>query len=163
WPRAASVRGNGGPARHIRAAPLAARHRCGARPRSRSQGVSTPAIGVVGAGAWGTALAQMLAGDSREVVLWALEPELVAEINAGHTNSLFLPSAALSPAIRATGDLAEMARCEVLLLVTPAQHLAATLAGMPSYPRDLVLCAKGIEAGTRRTMHEVAADVAKYS
>ena len=125
--------------------------------------MSTPAIGVVGAGAWGTALAQMLAGDGREVVLWALEPELVAEINAGHTNSLFLPSAALSPAIRATGDLAEMARCEVLLLVTPAQHLAATLAGMPSYPRDLVLCAKGIEAGTRRTMHEVAADVAKHS
>jgi glycerol-3-phosphate dehydrogenase (NAD(P)+) len=125
--------------------------------------VSTPAIAVIGAGAWGTALAQMLARDGREVLLWALERELVEEINARRTNSLFLPSAALAPSIRATGDLAEAARCDVLLLVTPAQHLAATLARMPGYPHDLVLCAKGIEAQTGRMMHEVAADAAPDS
>ena len=85
-------------------------------------------IGVIGAGAWGTALAQMLASDGRPVLLWALEPELVEEINARRSNSLFLPSASLAPSIRATGELAEAAACEILLLVTPAQHLAATLA-----------------------------------
>ena len=120
-------------------------------------------IGVIGAGAWGTALAQMLAGDGRDVLLWALEPELVTEINERHSNSLFLPSASLAPTIRATGELAETAQCDILLLVTPAQHLAATLAGMPSFPRDLVLCAKGIEARTGRMMHEVAAGSAPDS
>jgi glycerol-3-phosphate dehydrogenase (NAD(P)+) len=120
-------------------------------------------IGVIGAGAWGTALAQMLAGDGRAVLLWALEPELVTEINERHSNSLFLPSASLAPTIRATGELAETAQCDILLLVTPAQHLAATLAGMPSFPRDLVLCAKGIEARTGRMMHEVAAGSAPDS
>ena len=117
-------------------------------------------IGVIGAGAWGTALAQMLASDGRPVLLWALEPELVEEINARRSNSLFLPSASLAPSIRATGELAEAAACEILLLVTPAQHLAATLARMPSLPRDLVLCSKGIEAQSGRMMHEVASAAA---
>jgi glycerol-3-phosphate dehydrogenase (NAD(P)+) len=105
----------------------------------------------------------MLAGDGRDVLLWVLEPELVEEINARRSNSLYLPSATLAPTIRATGDLADAARCDILLLVTPAQHLAATLAQMPAYPRDLVLCAKGIEASTGRMMHEVAADAAPDS
>jgi glycerol-3-phosphate dehydrogenase (NAD(P)+) len=120
-------------------------------------------IGVVGAGAWGTALAQMLAADGTPVLLWAREPELVAEINSARTNSLFLPSATLAPTIRATGDLAEAAQCAALLLVTPAQHLGSTLAAMPGRPLDLVLCAKGIEAGTGRMMHQVAKDAAPGS
>jgi glycerol-3-phosphate dehydrogenase (NAD(P)+) len=89
--------------------------------------VSSPAIGVLGAGAWGTALAQMLASDGREVLLWAREPELVSEINQSRTNSLFLPSAVLADTIRATGDPADIAACEVVLAVTPAQHLGAVL------------------------------------
>ena len=93
-------------------------------------------VGVLGAGAWGTALAQMLASDGREVLLWAREPELVEEINARRTNSLFLPSATLGETIRATGDLADAASCEVLLAVTPAQHLGAILAGLPHAPRS---------------------------
>ncbi len=125
--------------------------------------MSAPEIGVVGGGAWGTALAQMLSADDDEVLLWALEPELVEEVNAQGANSLYLPGVALAPSIRATGDLAEAARCEILLLVTPAQHLAATLARMPSFPRDLVLCAKGIEAESGRMMHEVAAEAAPGS
>ncbi len=118
------------------------------------------AIGVIGAGAWGTALAQVMASDGSEVLLWAREPELVAEINAAHTNSLFLPSARLSEAIRATGDLADLAAVPVLLVVTPAQHLARVLSGLPDAPRDLVLCSKGIEAGTGRLMADVAAEAA---
>ena len=117
----------------------------------------TPAIGVVGAGAWGTALAQMLAGGGREVLLWAREPEVVAAVNAERRNPLFLPGAALSPAIRAIDELAEMATAPVLLMVTPAQHLGSTLAALrPDRGCDLVLCAKGIEAGSGRLMAEVA-------
>lgn len=122
-----------------------------------------PPIGVIGAGAWGTALAQMLASDGREVILWALEPELVAEINAQHRNSLYLPSATLAANIRATGDLAELTPCQTVLAVTPAQHLARVLAGLGRAPRDLVLCSKGIEAGTGRLMNHVAAEAAPGS
>ena len=117
------------------------------------------AIGIIGAGAWGTALAQALAGNGTTVVIWAREAELVAEINSAHRNSLFLPGVSLSPHIRATANLAELAQLPTLLVVTPAQHLARVLADLPNAPRDLVLCAKGIEASTGRLMAEVAAAV----
>ncbi|GAC1407867.1 MAG: NAD(P)H-dependent glycerol-3-phosphate dehydrogenase [Novosphingobium sp.] len=118
------------------------------------------AIGVVGAGAWGTALAQMLASDGRAVILWAREAELVEAVNTAHRNPLFLPSATLLPSILATGDLAEMAALPILLMVTPAQHLGKTLRALPGFAGDLVLCAKGIEAGTGRLMADVARDAA---
>ena len=117
-------------------------------------------IGVVGAGAWGTALAQMLSSDGREVLLWALEDGLAEAINTTHRNSLFLPSAKLAPKIRATGDLAAMASCDVLLMVTPAQHLASVLGKLDRFPRDIVLCSKGIEQSTGRMMHDVAREAA---
>ncbi|WP_370032175.1 NAD(P)H-dependent glycerol-3-phosphate dehydrogenase [Qipengyuania mesophila] len=120
-------------------------------------------VGVLGAGAWGTALAQMLASDGREVLIWAREEELVEEINSARTNSLFLPSAQLAQTIRATGDLSEMAALDTLLVVTPAQHMGSVLAAMPSHPRDLVLCSKGIEAGSGRLMNHVASDAAPGS
>jgi glycerol-3-phosphate dehydrogenase (NAD(P)+) len=119
-------------------------------------------IGVVGAGAWGTALAQMLASDGRAVRLWSLEPGLAEQINAGRENPLFLPGIALGETIEATGDLAEMADCGTLLLVAPAQHLGAILDQLPATTADLVLCAKGIEAGTGRLMHQVAAAFAPH-
>ena len=120
-------------------------------------------VGVLGAGAWGTALAQMLASDGREVLIWAREAELVEEINSARTNSLFLPSATLADTIRATGDLDEMATLETLLVVTPAQNMGKVLADMPAHPRDLVLCSKGIEAGSGRLMNHVAKDAAPGS
>ena len=120
-------------------------------------------IAVLGAGAWGTALAQMLANDGRTVLLWARESELVEEINRDRRNSLFLPSASLAPTIRATGDLAEVAEADLLLAVTPAQHLASVLGAMPAHPRDVVLCSKGIEAGSGRLMNHVARDAAPGS
>ncbi len=84
-------------------------------------------VAVVGAGAWGTALAQMLSSDGREVLLWAREPELVAQINDERRNGLFLPSAELHPTIRATGNLADLAQAPILLMVTPAQPIMAAL------------------------------------
>ncbi len=117
-------------------------------------------VGIIGAGAWGTALAQALASDGSAVTIWAREPELVAEINEHRSNSLFLPSANLAPTIRATNAIADVAELPVLLAVVPAQFLASVLAALPDAPRDLVLCAKGIEAGSGRLMSDVAADAA---
>ena len=121
----------------------------------------TATIGVMGAGAWGTALAQMLASDGTRVLLWAREPELVAEINTARTNTLYLPGITLGEGITATSDLADLAALGVLLVVVPAQHLAGVLGRLPAWEgtRDIVLCAKGIEAGTGRMMVDVARDV----
>ncbi len=116
-------------------------------------------VGVIGGGAWGTALAQMLASDGSRVMLWAREAEVVAEVNSAHRNSMFLPDIVLADGVVATGDMADLAEIPVLLVVTPAQHLGSVLADLPKLPhglRDLVLCAKGIEAGTGRLMIDIA-------
>ena len=116
-------------------------------------------IGVIGAGAWGTALAQVAAGDGEETLIWALEPEVVDAINAGHGNPVYLKGLKLDPAVRATGDLEALAACDVFLLVTPAQHLRRVAGRLPAGGKPLVLCSKGIEDGTGLLMHEVAAQV----
>ena len=113
-------------------------------------------LGVLGGGAWGTALAQAYAADGTPVRLWAREAEVVAAINAEHRNPLFLPGAKLAPSITATAEMGEMDDLAVLLVVAPAQHLGKVLAGLSDRPRDLVLCSKGIEAGTGRLMADVA-------
>ena len=106
-------------------------------------------IGIIGGGAWGTALALTARRAGRDVLLWAREAEVVAAINRDHANPLFLPGIALDPAIRATSDLAEAAAgAEALLLTAPAQHLravAAALAPSVSAGVPAVICAKGIE------------------
>ncbi|MCM8731495.1 NAD(P)H-dependent glycerol-3-phosphate dehydrogenase [Hephaestia sp. GCM10023244] len=117
-------------------------------------------IGVIGAGAWGTALAQVAAQGDREVILWAREPEVVTAVDAHHENRVFLPGVPLSPAIRATNALADLAAADALLVVVPAQHVRAVLAEAPVGATPLVLCAKGIEAGTRLLISEVARTVA---
>lgn len=115
-------------------------------------------IGILGAGAWGTALAQVLASDGSSVMLWAFEPDVVVAINDRHENPVFLPGRGLSPLIRATNDLAALGACAALLVVPPAQHLRGLLAAVPGMaPR--ILCAKGIEAGSGKLMSEVATEV----
>jgi len=113
-------------------------------------------LGVIGGGAWGTALAQVAATGGRDTLLWAREPEVVAAVNATHENSIFLPGHSLSPAIRATGDLADLEACDAWLVVTPAQHMRATLAAASSCGRPLILCAKGIEEASGLLLHDVA-------
>ena len=117
-------------------------------------------IGVVGGGAWGTALAQVVAA-SEDVILWARETPVVAAINATHENADFLPGITLSPRIRATGTTGELAAADLWLVVAPAQHLRSVVAQCPLATRPtLVLCSKGIEAGTLQLMAEVVRDVA---
>ena len=113
-------------------------------------------VGVIGAGAWGTALAQMLAADGRDVMLWAYEAETVAAINADHCNAQYLPDAQLAQTIRATGALSDLAGCAIALAVTPAQVLGTVLEQLETAPRDLVLCSKGIDAASGRLMNDVA-------
>jgi glycerol-3-phosphate dehydrogenase (NAD(P)+) len=109
-------------------------------------------LGILGAGAWGTALAQTAATAGRKVALWAREPEVVDSINAKCENSVFLPGLALDPAIRATSDLQDLAACDAILCVVPTQFLRATAqdfaASGANKTQPLVICAKGIEQKT---------------
>jgi glycerol-3-phosphate dehydrogenase (NAD(P)+) len=114
-------------------------------------------IGVIGGGAWGTALAQV-AAESGDVLLWAREPDVVEGINGARENSVFLPGVPLSPMIRATERLADLSGCAMLMVVPPAQHLRAVLNDLPQTQSPLILCSKGLEAGTRKLMSEVAAE-----
>ncbi|RYM14567.1 NAD(P)H-dependent glycerol-3-phosphate dehydrogenase [Sphingobium cupriresistens] len=111
--------------------------------------------GVIGAGAWGTALAQLLASDGQPVALWALEPDVIDAINGRQENPLYLANIPLSASIRATGAMTDLATCDLLLVVSPAQHLRSVVAQAPAGV-PLVLCSKGIEAGTSLLMSEVA-------
>jgi glycerol-3-phosphate dehydrogenase (NAD(P)+) len=116
-------------------------------------------VGVIGAGAWGTALAQAAALNGHAVRLWARDAAVVEAINATGANEAYLPGAALSPLIRATGDIAELAEAAFLLMVTPAQAMRSVLEQLPDTDRPLLLCSKGIEAGTHLLMSEVAAEL----
>lgn len=118
--------------------------------------------GIIGGGAWGTALASVLRRAGRDVVIWAREPEVIAAINRDHANPLFLPGIALDPGIAATADLAAAAAADALLLVAPAQHLrglATALAPHLAASVPLVICAKGIEEQSGALMSEVVAAI----
>jgi glycerol-3-phosphate dehydrogenase (NAD(P)+) len=117
--------------------------------------------GVIGGGAWGTALAQVCARAGLQTVLWAREADVVATVNAGHENATFLPGIALDPTIRATGDLADLAGADLVLAVAPAQHLRSTLTAFAPHARKgvpILLCSKGVEQGTLKLMTEVLAE-----
>ncbi|HEX9808519.1 MAG TPA: NAD(P)H-dependent glycerol-3-phosphate dehydrogenase [Alphaproteobacteria bacterium] len=120
-------------------------------------------IEVIGAGAWGTALAALAAERGHETVLWALEPEVAVEVNEKRTNTPYLPGVTLPDRIAATAEIAEMGRGDAVLLVTPAQHLrevAGRLAPRLAPGMPLVVCAKGIEERTGLLLSEVLAEVA---
>jgi len=120
-------------------------------------------IAIIGAGAWGTALAMVARRAGRNVVLQAHEPEVAAAINGSHENSLFLPGMALDPEIRATNNPAEaVVDADVVLLVVPTQFLRAVLTGLSgNLPSGVpvVICAKGIEQETLALMSEICEEV----
>ena len=113
-------------------------------------------LGILGGGAWGTALAQVAAAAGRETLLWALEPDVVAAVNDRHENSVFLSGVPLNESVRATSELRELEACDALLVVTPAQHMRAVLGRVPDCTKPLVLCAKGIEEKSGNLLHQVA-------
>src|SRR5262249_27815676 len=115
-------------------------------------------LGVLGGGAWGTALAQTLCLAGRKVCLWAREPEVVAEINASHTNSAFLPGVTLNADLEATTELARVARQDAVLMVAPAQHVRAVADALAQHlpaGKPVLLCAKGLEQATGKLLGDV--------
>jgi glycerol-3-phosphate dehydrogenase (NAD(P)+) len=113
-------------------------------------------LGIIGAGAWGTALAQIASVGGRETLLWALESDVVEAVNSRHENPIFLAGVSLSPGIRATSDLTELDGCDAWLVVTPAQHMRSILERAGDCDKPLVLCAKGIEEKSGQLLHKVA-------
>jgi glycerol-3-phosphate dehydrogenase (NAD(P)+) len=119
-------------------------------------------LSVIGAGAWGTALAVVLRRARRDVLLWARTPDIAQTIRTRHENPLYLPGRRLDRAIRATADLFEAAQCEAALLVAPAQHLRAVCRDIEPHlaaGTPVVICAKGIEQESGMLMTEVVAEV----
>ena len=118
-------------------------------------------FGIVGGGAFGTAMACVLRRSRHEVILWAREPEVVASINRERTNRLFLQGVPLDPDMHATDSMAAaVERADFVLLAPPAQHMrAVTLSLQPHLARGtpVVSCSKGIERGSLAFMPEVLA------
>ena len=120
-------------------------------------------VGVIGAGAWGTALAMTAARAGHEVTLWAREPELVEAMETLRENVVYLPGHRLPDAVRPTGEPDEMADREMVLLAAPAQATRAVMKVFSPHLKaatPLVLCAKGIERKSGRFLSEVVAEMA---
>jgi len=118
-------------------------------------------IGVIGGGAWGTALAIALRRAGRDVVLWAQEREVVEAIAKTRNNPTFLPGVSIDPAIAVTNSLTQALAADLLLLAVPAQYLRGVCQRVaPLWPAGIaaVICAKGIEVGTGAVMTEVVAE-----
>lgn len=123
-------------------------------------------IGIIGGGAWGTALAQVYATAGKNVILWAREEDVVSSINTKHENLLFLPGVPVSTNIKATNNLADAAKADALLMVTPAQYLRLTLDHIKPHLNEetpLVICAKGVEIKTGILMSQIVAEVMPQS
>jgi glycerol-3-phosphate dehydrogenase (NAD(P)+) len=114
---------------------------------------------VLGAGAWGTALADLLARNGEHVTIWALEADVVRSINEAHENPVYLAAARLDPRVQATDDLeAALTDAEMVCVATPSQHLRSVLRrGAPSLAKGATLCvaSKGIEQGSLALMSDV--------
>lgn len=122
---------------------------------------------VMGAGAWGTAVAKVLADAGNDVRLWSRRPDLADEVNSAHTNTAYLPGVALPVAVRATVDPAEALRgVSTVLLGVPSQTLRGNLEGWRAHlagDATLVSLAKGIELGTLLRMSQVIVAVTGVS
>ena len=118
--------------------------------------------GVIGAGAWGTALAQVAARAGLDVLLQAREPEVVESIRDRRVNDMFLPGVPLDDRVSVTADLADLAACDLILASPPAQFMRSTLTAFADHHRPgvpILLCSKGIERGSLKLMTEVLAEV----
>jgi glycerol-3-phosphate dehydrogenase (NAD(P)+) len=123
-------------------------------------------MAVIGAGAWGAALAQTLAAGGRAVTLWAHEPEVADAIERTRENKAFLPGIMLHHSIHATSEIGEAGRSDAILAVVPAQHMRATLKRLAPFTRPgqpIVLCAKGVEQGSLALMTQVLAETIPHA
>jgi glycerol-3-phosphate dehydrogenase (NAD(P)+) len=120
---------------------------------------SFQSVAVIGAGAWGTALAGVAARAGRDVVLYARNAESAAQIAATRANPK-LSGVQLAPGIAVTDDLALASRAQILLVATPAQSLREAVTSLAPHigkAKPVIACAKGIERGSHQFMTEVIA------
>ena len=118
-------------------------------------------ISVLGSGAWGTALASMLAITAQPVTLWGRNADAVDHINARRSNPKYLGDIKLSPSLQATTNLSEAAAADILLMVTPAQsfvEMAETIKAHLKENATIVLCAKGIDRQSGKLLHHLAVE-----
>lgn len=119
-------------------------------------------ISVIGAGSWGTALAQTLASKGTPITLWTRNVEQARKINSTHKNEKCLPGINLNPNIKATTDIDYAAQSKILLIVTPAQTVRETLSNIKphvSAETSIILCAKGIELDTGKFMSDISQEI----
>ena len=117
--------------------------------------------GVIGAGAWGTALALVCARAGLDVILQAREPEVIESVTKRRINEAFLPGVVLDDRISVTAELSGLSECDLVLAVPPAQFMRSTLAAYAPHHRPgapVVLCSKGIERGSLKLMTEVLSE-----
>jgi glycerol-3-phosphate dehydrogenase (NAD(P)+) len=121
-----------------------------------------PAVTVLGAGSWGTALAALLARHDYPTLLWGRDAAQVAKIDRGHENPRYLPGVVLPDSLHATDDLAAaVAVADLLLVVTPSHAFNKTLRALAPHRRagvGVAWATKGFEPGSGRFLHEVAAE-----
>ena len=119
-------------------------------------------ISIIGAGAWGTALAEVISRQGNQVNLWAREDDVVKSINTLNENTLYLPNIKLSELIIAQNNLDNVINCDLLLMVTPSQFMRSVLEDIKDNLNDsipVVLCSKGIETKTLSLMNEITQSI----
>lgn len=117
-------------------------------------------VGIIGAGAWGTALAVASQRAGRDVVLWGYERETVEEINHEHSNHIYLPGVTLDPAIRATAKTADVAAADLILMVVPSQFFRSVAGEFGKHigGKPVIICTKGFEEDTGKMMADIIAE-----
>ena len=119
-------------------------------------------ISIVGAGAWGTALAEVMSRQGHQINLWAKESAVVNSINSSHENDIFLPNVKLSDLIVAFNNLEQITNCDLLLVVSPAQYTRETLLEVSKTLKSetpIILCSKGIEISSLSLMNQIAESI----
>jgi glycerol-3-phosphate dehydrogenase (NAD(P)+) len=117
-----------------------------------------PRLGVIGAGAWGTALAIVAARAGNAVRLWGRDAAAIQAMTATRENAHYLPGVRIPEAVAPTSIMVELADAEALLLVVPAQQVRRVVRGLPAATAPLVICAKGLEQATGLRLSQVIAE-----
>lgn len=126
-----------------------------------SGGAPFKTVSVIGAGAWGTALANLAAHNGVAVILWAREPEVAEAVNTRHENETYLAGVHLHQAISATDSLEDVGRAEAFLFVVPAQYSRQMMTDLRPHAKadaPIALCSKGVEQKTGLLLSEVLAE-----